>query len=130
MTRVYVYLGVLALVLGLTVFGLRQYGNARVAESKQGQAVEVVSRAVVAQKQAVKADVAQTAERAVEARRVRSVVVSYREKTQEVRDAVADADARDRARLGLYLDAARCINAGASCPSELPDAVPASAGAR
>lgn len=130
MTRVYVYLGVAALVLGLTWFGLRQYGNARVAESKQEQAVEVVSSAVVAQKQAVKADVAQTAERALEAQRVRSAVISYREKTQEVRDAVADADARDRARLGLYLDAARCINAGAKCSGELSDAVPATAGAR
>ena len=124
MIRVYLGLGVLALVLGSLWFGLVQYGNARVAEDKAEVAVEAVSRVTTAVQDAGKVNASQSAERASEALRVRSVVISYREKTEEaLSETGPDADRRDAVRLRMYLDAARCINAG-DCTGKLLPAVP------
>lgn len=113
----------IALVLVIAVFGIRQYGSARVLQAQQEQAAEAVSEAVAERKEAVKVDVAQTAARAVASREVASVVISHREKSKEViphYETTVDCDGRDAARLGVLISAAREINRVIDSTPSLP----------
>lgn len=115
----------IALVLTIAVFGIRQYGSARVLQAQQEQAAEAVSEAVAERKEAVKVDVAQTAARAVASRKVASVVISHRETSANLKDiphyeTTPDCAERDAARLGVFLDAAREINRVIDSTPSLP----------
>ena len=113
----------IALVLAIAVFGIRQYGSARVLQAQQEQAAEAVHEAVAERKEAVKVDVAQTAARAVASREVASTVISHREKSKEIishYETNADCAERDAARLGVLISAAREINRVIDSTPSLP----------
>lgn len=111
MNRLVVWAVGLALVLAIAIFGIRQYGSARVLQAQQEQAAEAVSEAVAARKEAVKVDVAQAEVRAVKAQETRSVLISHREKSKEVLDVQSpDCRAADADRLRVLIEAAREVN--------------------
>lgn len=88
-----------AVLLGLG-WGVRQYGNSRLVSQEVSTVKKAVSEAVAARYSAVAVDVSQTKENAVQAQKVRAVLIKARKKNAEVPqsgcDAVGDAE---RARL-------------------------------
>lgn len=100
-----------ALIGGLGALAAREYAGKKVAQAAQEQVTKAVSEAVAERKEAVKVDVAQTAQRASTARKTQSVLISHREKSKEVLD-VQSPDCRDvdADRLRVFLDAAREVN--------------------
>ena len=84
-----------AVLLGLG-WGVRQYGNSRVAAQEISTVKEAVQEAVAARDSAVAVDVQQSQEIAVQGRRVRSVLTSMKKEIQDVphpcADAVGDAE--------------------------------------
>lgn len=98
-TVLYKALGILALVVTVAlvvVFGVRQYGNSRVAAQELSTVKEAVQEAVAARDSAVAVDVQQSQEIAVQGRRVRSVLARMKKEIQDVphpcADAVGDAE--------------------------------------
>lgn len=89
-------LAVIATMAVVAVWGVRQYGNSRVAAQELGTVKQAVSEAVAARESAVAVDVSQAKENAVQARKVRVLVAQARKKNAEVPksdcDAVGDAE--------------------------------------
>ncbi len=112
-----VIVGVLAVLLGLG-WGVRQYGNSRVAAQEIGTLKEVAQEAVQAHEAAVKVDVAQAKTIAVVRQRVRSVADSGRSADAQIRD--SSRDCRDVDRLRVFNDAIDGANAVAERAAELP----------
>lgn len=122
-------LRILAVLLSVAVLGglgaiaAKQYAAKVVAQAAQESVKEAVREAVADRKEAVKVDVAQTAERAVASREVASTVISHREKSKEVishYETNADCAERDAARLGVLISAAREINRVIDSTPSLP----------
>ena len=109
-----------ALVGVLVAVAIQQYSAKKVAQAAQESVKEAVREAVVARKEAVKVDVAQTAARATANRKVASVVISHREKDIPHYETTADCAGSDAARLGVLLDAAREINRVIDSTPSLP----------
>ncbi len=109
---------VLVLVLGALIWGVRQYGNSRVAAQEIGTLKEVAQEAVQAREAAVKVDVAQAKTIAVVRQRVRSVADSGRSADAQIRD--SSRDCRDVDRLRVFNDAIDGANAVAERAAELP----------
>lgn len=116
---------VIVTVLALAVFGVRQYGNASVAESRQEHVENVLSEAVAERASAMKVDVAQSTVRAVKAQEVRSVVISHRETLgkgishyETACDPAADGE-RLRVLLSAAAEINRIVESAAGVPDEL-----------
>ena len=118
--RVLAVLLPVALVCGLVVIAAKQYAAKEVAQAAQESVKEAVREAVADRKEAVKVDVAQTAARAVENRKVASVVISHREKDIPHYETNPDCAGSDAARLGVLIDAAREINRVIDSTPSLP----------
>lgn len=121
--RIVAVVATVALVGGLGVIAARQYAAKEVAQAAQESIKDAVSEAVVERKEAVKVDVAQTAARAVAARRVASEVISHREKSKEVishYETSPDCRDVDADRLRVCLDAAREVNRVIDSTTGLP----------
>lgn len=84
-----------AVLLGLG-WGVRQYGNSRVAAQEISTVKEAVQEAVAARDAAVAVDVSQAKENAAAAQKVRSVLIPARKKNAAIQvvcaDAVGDAE--------------------------------------
>lgn len=113
---------ILAVVVSL---GIRQYGNARVAESRQEHVENVLSEAVAARSSAVKVDVAQSTVRAAKAQEVRAAVISHRETLgkgishyETACDPAADGE-RLRVLLSAAAEVNRIVESAAGVPDEL-----------
>lgn len=113
-------LALVAIMALVAAWGVRQYGNSRVAKQELNSVTEAVREAVADRKEAVKVDVAQTAARAVASREVASVVISHREKGISHYETNADCAGSDAARLGVLIDAAREINRVIDSTPSLP----------
>lgn len=120
MTRVYAMLVMVCTMIMLAVFGVRQYGNARVTAQELGTVKEAVQEAVAARDSAVAVDVSQAKETATKAQQVRSVLAPARKKNAEVQvkrvDAVGDAE-----RIRLLNDAIRSTNRVIATSGILPE---------
>ena len=81
-----------AVLLGLG-WGVRQYGNSRVAAQEISTVKEAVQEAVAARDSAVAVDVQQSQEIAVQARRVRSVLAPVKKEIQYVPNPCKDSSA-------------------------------------
>ena len=116
-------LALVAIMALVAAWGVRQYGNSRVAKQELNSVKEAVREAVADRKEAVKVDIAQTAARVVASREVASTVISHREKSQEVishYETNADCAGSDAARLGVLISAAREINRVIDSTPSLP----------
>ena len=122
-------LRILAVLLSVAVLGglwaiaAKQYAANEVAQAAQESVKEAVREAVADRKEAVKVDVAQTAARAVANRKVTSMVISHREKSQEVishYETNADCRAGESERLRVLIDAASEINRVIDSTTSLP----------
>lgn len=120
-TVLYKALGIICaavILVGMCIWGIRQYGNSRVAQAAQESVQGAVREAVADRKEAVKVDVAQTAERATAARKVQAVLISHREKSKTVQGTLngishyetTSCASADAARLRVFLDAASAVN--------------------
>ena len=125
--RVLAVLLPVALVGGLVAIAAKQYAAKEVAQATHESVKEAVREAVADRKEAVKVDVAQTDARAVANRKVASVVISHREKSQEVishyetqYETNADCRAGESERLRVLIDAASEINRVIDSTTSLP----------
>ena len=75
----------LALVLAIAMWGVRMYGNSRVARVEVESAQAVLSEAVLERKDATRVDALQTKERAASVDAVRAVVRSARKETNAIK---------------------------------------------
>lgn len=75
---------VLALILGGAIWGIRQYGNSRVAAQELGSVKEAVQEAVAAREESLKADVATEAQKRTTVQRVRVLAVQARKELNEL----------------------------------------------
>lgn len=112
---------ILCVALGLA-WGVRQYGNSRVAAQELGTVKEVISEAVAERKDALDVDVRQAKQSAKARDSVRLVVTQARKQDAQVQvgikpgaDCPSDAD-----RLRVLNDAISKVNADVQRASELP----------
>lgn len=123
LNRLWLYLIALALVLAIVVFGVRQYGKARVAQVQYEAVAEAVSGAVAERKEALGTDVAQAKQSAAVRDSVRSVLVQARKKNAKVPSPGAvlpDCSAGDAERLRVLNDAIAEVNRNVQRAGELP----------
>lgn len=108
---------ILCVALGLA-WGVRQYGNSRVAAQELGTAKEVISEAVAERKDALDVDVRQAKQSAKARDSVRLAVTQARKQDAQVQvgaDCPSDAN-----RLRVLNDAISKVNADVQRASELP----------
>lgn len=120
--RILAVVATVALIGGLGAVAVQQYAAKEVAQAAQESVKEAVREAVADRKEALKVDVAQTAQRASQNKRVASVVISHREKSKEVishYETNVDCSG-SAARLGVLIDAAREINRVIDSTTSLP----------
>lgn len=105
-------------IMGMVGFGIRQYGNARVAAQELSAVQEAVSEAVVEQKAAVRVDVAQAAQRRSLSDSVASPGIR---KEKDEQDRLQSLD--PAVRLGVLNDRIARANAAIAAAGVLPDSV-------
>lgn len=96
-------LAVVLIVTLVAVFGIRQYGNARVAAQELSTVTEAVSEAVQGQKEAASTDARQAKENAVKRREIAAVVNSGKARH-------AEAQLKVDVRSGVYANELRMLN--------------------
>lgn len=116
MQKLYYTLAVVAIMAVVAVFGVRQYGKARVAEAQYEAVENAVSEAVAGRKAALKTDVAQTKQSSAVRAAVRSVVLQARKEDAEIPAPCPD----DAARLRVLNDAIGKVNSDVQRAGELP----------
>lgn len=106
---------IVAVLLG---FGVRQYGNSRVAAQELSNTQEAISEAVQARAKAGKVDAQQAKTNAAKRESVRLVLKEKQDALPEVVDCVGDVE-----RIRLLNDAIREVNRIITAPGELPAAL-------
>jgi len=115
----YIVAGVLIVAVVL-MFGIKQYGNARVAAQELSTVKETVQEAVTAREDAVLVDVSQMKENAAAARKVRSVLIKVRKEIKDVPSPCVDA-VGDVERIRLLNLAISETNRVIATSGELPE---------
>lgn len=126
MYKIVLGVAVLLLIMALSVWGIKQYGNSRVGAQEISTLQEAAAEAVVERRDALSTDVAQTERRAATAVLARSVV--KRERIQSAQVPVLECDAvGDAERIRLLNLAITEVNAIVQRANELPSGVSGSA---
>lgn len=111
-------LAVVATLALLAVFGVRQYGNSRVANAELNTVTEAVQEAVAERKEALDVDVRQATQSAKARDSVRLAITQARKQDAQIQagaDCPSDAD-----RLRVLNDAISKANADVQRARELP----------
>lgn len=117
LNRLLAYAVALAAILAVLAFGVRQYGNSRVAAQELGTVKEAVQGAVRERKAAVKVDALQAKDNAAKRDAVRLVVRKAQDESKEIpRDCTGDAE-----RIRLLNDAIRRVNAVLATTGNMPE---------
>lgn len=99
LNKILLWVACVILVLAIAAFGIRQYGNSRVAWRDAQVAQEAISKAVDERKDSVRVDTLQKQERAVQARSVQSAVRPLKKEAQGVQDPCSGTGSTERLRL-------------------------------
>lgn len=111
----------LALVLAIAMWGVRMYGNSRVAQVEVESAQVVLSEAVLERKDATRVDALQTKERAASVDAVRAVVRSARKETNAIQAETGCAVVYDAERLRVLNRTIRELNERIAAAAVLHD---------